>query len=104
MKLSSLNRRLLVSAVVLLGLAATLLWLRPWLGGYAIRTVLGMTGATAIRFHLVAAVPSRLVVEDLEFRIKSQVFAARRLTLDRPRWWRFSLGKVQVEGDRKSVV
>lgn len=104
MKLSSLNRRLLVSAVVLLGLAATLLWLRPWLGGYAIRTVLGMTGATAIRFHLVAAVPSRLVVEDLEFRIKSQVFAARRLTLDRPRWWRFSLGKVQVEGARADLT
>lgn len=84
----------------LLALAVGFLLLRPWLGGYAIRTALGMTGATAIKFRTVEAVPSRVVVEDLAFRLKSQAFAARRLTLERPRWWRFSLGKVRVEGAR----
>ncbi len=96
--------RLVAVISALLILVATVFLLRPWLGGYAIRTVLGMAGATEIRFRSVAAVPSRVVVEDLEFRVKSQVFAARRLTLDRPRWWRFSLGKVQVEGARVALT
>ncbi len=98
------RKRPLLIVVALAAVVVGILLLRPWLGGYAMRTVLRMAGATEIRFHLVAAAPSRLVVEDLEFRIKSQVFAARRLTLDRPRWWRFSLGKVQVEGARAALT
>jgi len=104
MKLSPVSRRLLFSAVALVALVVAVLLARPWLGGYAIRTALGMAGATAIKFRTVTAVPTRVVVEDLEFRVKSQAFAARRLTLDRPRWWRMSLGKVQVEGARVALT
>ena len=104
MKLRPVFRRLLICAVGLAALATAALVARPWLGGYAIRTVLGMAGASAIKFHVVTAVPNRVVVEDLEFRLKSQAFAAHRLTLDRPRWWRFSLGRVQVEGARVELT
>jgi len=104
MMLRSVNRRLLFCVVALAALATAVLLSRPWLGGYAIRTVLGMAGASAIKFHVVTAVPNRVVVEDLEFRLKSQAFAAHRLTLDRPRWWRFSLGRVQVEGARAELT
>jgi len=104
MKFLRNHSRLVVAIAVLLVLFATVLLARPWLGGYVIRTALGLAGATEIRFRTVTAVPSRVVVEDLEFRIKAQVFAARRLTLVRPRWWRFSLGRVQVEGARVALT
>ncbi len=104
MSLAPRPKRLLLIVAVALALVAAVLLLRPWLGGYAIRTALGMAGATEIRFRTVTAVPTRIVVEDLEFRVKSQVFAARRLTLDRPRWWKISLGKVLVEGARVALT
>lgn len=104
MKLSRNHRRLLLAFAVLVVLAVAVLVVRPWLGGYAIRAALGMAGATEIKFRTVAARPSRVVVEDLEFRLQSQAFAARRLTLERPRWWRFSLGQVQVEGARVALT
>ena len=77
---------------------------RPWLGGYAVRAALGMAGATDIKFRTVVARPTRIVVEDLEFRLQSQIFAARRLSLERPHWWRISLGRVQVEGARVALT
>lgn len=104
MKLSSVNRRLFFGIVVFLLLAVAVLVVRPWLGGYAIRTALSMAGATEIKFRTVAARPSRVVVEELEFRLQAHVFAARRLTMERPRWWRFSLGKVRVEGARVTLT
>ncbi len=98
-------KRLLLSAVALVVLLGALVMVvRPWLGGYAIRTALGMAGATEIRFRPVQIKPSRVVVEALEFRLQSQLFSAQRFTLVRPRWWRFSLGKVQVEGARVAVI
>ncbi len=104
MKLRPVSRRLFFSAVGLLVLAAFVFVVRPWLGGYAIRTALGMAGATEIKFQTLTAVPSRVVVENLEFRLNAQSFAARRLTLERPRWWRMSLGRVQVEGARVALT
>lgn len=98
------RKRLLLTAGTLLALIAAAFPLRPWLGGYVIRTALGLAGATEIRFQPVTAVPSRVVVEELEFRIKGQAFAARRLTLDRRRWWRMTLGRVQVEGARVALT
>lgn len=104
MKLRPVNHRLLFSVIGLMLLVALVLIVRPWLGGYVIRTALGMAGATEIKFQTVTAVPSHVVVEDLEFRLESQVFSARRLSLERPRWWRFSLGKVRVEGARVALT
>lgn len=98
------KRRLVVIAVVVTALFGLAMATRPWLAGFAIRTALGLAGATEIKFRTVAATPWNLVVENLEFRLKAQVYAAHRLTLDRPRWWRFSLGKVQIEGARMALT
>lgn len=98
------HRRLTLIAVIILGLGFGFLVIRPWLGGYAIRAALGMAGATDIKFRTVAARPTRVEVEDLEFRLQAHVFAARRLTLARARWWRFSLGQVQVQGARVTLT
>jgi hypothetical protein len=97
-------RRLVAAVATVLVLGVATLVVRPWLGGYAIRIALGMAGATGIRFNTVAVAPWRVVVEDLQFRLQSQDFIARRLTLDRPRWWRASLGKVQVEDAQVTVT
>lgn len=98
------SKRLVWIAAAIIALAVGFLVVRPWLGGHAIRTALGMAGATEIRFRTVTARPSRVVVEDLEFRLQSQVFAARRFSLERPRWWRISLGRVQVEDARVTLT
>ncbi len=103
MKILSPKRLVLIAAVIL-ALAVAFLVIRPWLGGQAIRTALGMAGATDIKFRTVTARPSRVEVENLEFRLQAHVFAARRLTLDRARWWRFSLGQVQVQGARVTLT
>lgn len=89
-----------IAVVTVAALAAGFFFLRPWLGRHLIRTALGMAGATDITFRPVITTPSRVVVEDLEFRVQGQAFAARRLTLERRRWWRPSLGRVAVEGAR----
>jgi hypothetical protein len=96
-------RRLVAVLATVLVLAVMGWVVRPWLGAYAIRVALGMAGATAIKFHPVAVSPWRVVVEDLQFRLQSEAFTARRLTLERPRWWRASLGQVRIEEARVTV-
>jgi len=103
MKILSTKRLVWIAAAVLV-LAVAFLVIRPWMGGYAIRAALGMAGATDIKFRTIAARPTRVEVEDLEFRLQTHVFAARRLTLDRARWWRFTLGQVQVQGARVTLT
>lgn len=96
--------RLLWILAVLSILAGLLLAARYWLGGYAVRSVLRMAGASEIRIGRVSGTPGRLEIENLEFRVRTQPFAARRVTLERERWWMASLGNVRVEGARLPVV
>src|SRR6478609_3676407 len=98
MSLSPLHRRLIwvVAAVLLLG--GGVLAARLWLGGYVVRTVLEMGGATEINFKAVHGTPWHLEIDDLAVRIQAQSVSARRLVLDRPHWWTASLGAVRVEG------
>jgi hypothetical protein len=77
---------------------------RFWLGGYIVRSVLGLAGASHVRFAEVTGTPWRLEVRDLEFDVKLQGFSARQVTLVRDRWWRASLGDVQVEQARVVLV
>lgn len=85
-------------------LAGSLLAARFWLGGYVVRSVLRMAGASEIRLGAVRGTPWRLEVEDLEFQVRTQPFSARRVTLRRAHWWEASLGDVRVEGARLPVV
>jgi hypothetical protein len=94
--LSVLRSRQLWIALTVLVLAAFAV--RFWLGGYVVRSVLGMAGASAIRFTHVRATPWRVVVEGLHFSVRTQEFAARRVTVERERWWMASLGNVRIEG------
>src|SRR6478609_739668 len=98
MSLSSRNRRLVWLAVVVFLVGGGALAVRFWLGGYAVRTVLEMAGASEIHFKTVRGTPWHLEVEGLSFQIETQAVAARRVTLDRPNWWMASLGAVHVEG------
>jgi hypothetical protein len=97
-----LRSRLLWIAVVLLILAA--LAVRFWLGGYVVRSVIGMAGGSGIRFTQVRATPWRVVVEGLHFSVRTQDFSARRVTIEREHWWMASLGNVRVEGAQVAVT
>lgn len=99
---SVFRSRQLWIALVLLVLAA--LAVRFWLGGYVVRSVIGMAGGTDIRFTQVRATPWRVVVEGLHFNVRSQQFAARRIAVDREHWWMASLGNVRVEGAQVPVT
>ncbi len=76
---------------------------RVWLGGYVVRSVLRMAGASEIRHGPVRGTPWLLEIEDLDFRVRSQSFSARRVTLRRDTWWEASLGDVRIEGARLPV-
>jgi len=92
----------IVVAVLLVtgaGLAA-----RFWLGGYVVRSVLRMAGASEIRHGAVRGTPGLMQVENLSFKVRSRSFAAARVTLQRESWWMASLGNVRIEGARVPVV
>ncbi len=101
---SLLSRRLFWIVAVVLALGGTLLGARLWLGGYAVRSVLRMAGATEIRHGEVRGTPWRLEVADLAFTVRSQPFSAKRVTVQREKWWQASLGDVRVEGARMPVA
>jgi hypothetical protein len=103
MSLTPKLRRLLWLVAVLLVLGGALVALRYWLGGYAVRSVLRLAGASEIRYTAVRATPWHVEVEGLEFRVRTQPFAARRVVLDREHWWMASLGQVRIEGAQVPV-
>jgi len=71
-----------------------------WLGEYVVRTVLHLAGASNVQYRAVRGTPWHLEIEDLAFELRTQPFAAQRVVLDRPQWWRVALGAVRVEGAR----
>jgi hypothetical protein len=90
--------------VTFVSLVLVVLAARFWAGGYAVRTVLGMAGASAIHYSRVEATPWRVVVHDLEFRVRTQDFKSRRVTVERDTWWMASLGRIRVEEAQIPVV
>lgn len=96
--------RLLWIAAGLLILGGAAAGVRFWLGGYVVRTVLGMAGATQVRFADVRGTPWHLEVTDLALSVQRQAMTASRVTLVRDRWWQASLGDVRIEGARLTVV
>lgn len=102
--LSASRRRLLWIVAALALFAGAGLGVRYWLGGYVVRSVLRLAGASQIKFADVRGTPWRLEVADLAFMVRTQPFTARRVTLIREKWWQASLGDVRVEGARLPVV
>ena len=103
MSLTPNLRRLLWLAAGALVLTGALLVVRFWLGGYAVRSVLRLAGASEISWQAVRATPWHIEVNGLEFHVQGQLFAARRVTIDRAHWWMASLGQVRIEGAQVPV-
>ena len=95
----TLNRRRLSfwAGGLFLVLLVTLLVLRLTLAGLMVDLLLRSSGAAQISFKVVSASPWHVGVEDLGFQVRTQSFAAKRVTVDRRNWWRLSLGAVRVE-------
>ncbi len=93
----NIRRLLLPAAGLLLVAVAVLLVFRLTMAGMMVNLLLKSSGASQVSFKIVQAAPWRVVVEDLNFQVRTQSFAARRVTVDRRNWWRLSLGSVRVE-------
>lgn len=102
----TLTKRRILLGLAALGFAAavTLLMARVALTGMAVNALLRMGGASEIRFNVAGASPWRVVLEDIGFQIRTQVFEARRITVARRHWWMPSLGMVSVERARVPVT
>jgi len=87
-------------AVVCLLLA--LAW-RPLVGA-AISTTLRLVGAGDVQFVVTSASPWLVEIENLGFKIRTQRFEAKRVTLDRAHWWSPTLRSVRVAGAAMPVV
>ncbi len=103
MSLTPKHRLLLWLAAVVLVLGGGFAAVRFWLGGYAVRSVLQLAGASEIRWQAVRATPWHVEIDGLEFQVRTQPFAARRVVVDREHWWIASLGNVRIEGARVPV-
>lgn len=98
------QRRLLWAAGGALVLLVAALAARLTLTGLVLRTLLARAGAAEIKFEVVAASPWQVLVENLDFRVRTQAFSARRLNLRRAHWWTPSLGSLRIEQVRLPVT
>ena len=99
------KRRLLLffALIVVTGIAVGLL-ARLTLTEMAVGSLLKMAGASDVKFSVTQASPWRVVMEDIGFQIKTQLFAAKRVSMERPHWWTSSLGVVRVEEARLPIT
>jgi hypothetical protein len=102
----ALNKRrlLLVTGALVLLMVFSLLLARLALTGMAVGSLLRLAGASEIKFDVASASPWRVVVENIGFQVKTQVFSARRVSFVRLHWWTPSLGTVRVEQARVPVT
>lgn len=100
MNLSPNKRRLFLGLGLFTLVLMALLLVRLTLTGWALSSLLQLGGASQIRFNVAHATPWSVVVEDLGFHVRTQAFAARRVTIARPHWWTPSLGAVRIEQAR----
>lgn len=73
---------------------------RQILTGMVVNALLQLAGASEIKFTIAGVSPWRVVVEDIGFSVRTQGFAAKRVTFTRAHWWTPSLGSVRVEQAR----
>jgi Dicarboxylate transport len=100
---SGKGRRLAIGG----GLFATLLlagfFARGPLVRMGARALLGLVGAAEIRLEVTHASPWRVVLENVDFRVRTQAYAAGRVVIERAHWWMPSLGVVRLERVRVAV-
>jgi hypothetical protein len=92
------------SGAVLLALLLGVWLARLPLAGAAFTAGLHQAGAGDIKFNVAGVTPWSVQIDDVAFRVKTQQFAARRITLDRVHWWQPTLGAVHIEGMRVPLV
>ena len=98
-------RRWLAFTAAALVLAAGLGYLlRLPLTAAAVASALRLAGAGAVKLSVSHSSPWRVVIDDLDFRVMTQSFAAKRVTMERRHWWTPSLGAVHVEQARVPVT
>lgn len=86
-----------LGVALLLGIATVVLARRP-ITGAAIAAALRMAGAGEVNFEVTRSSPWLVELADLGFRMQTQRFDAKRVTLRRAHWWAPSLGVVRIEG------
>ncbi len=94
------KRRLAWSAAVALVLLGAGVAARLSLTGLVLRSLLHRAGAAEVKFEMAAASPWNVVVEHMDFRVRTQAFAARRVSLRRAHWWSPTLGSLRIEQAR----
>ena len=94
----TLRRKLgVLGAGLLLGLLGIFLVRAP-LTHAAVTAGLQRAGAGDITMAVAHSTPWLLQLENLAFKIKTQSFAANRVTMERAHWWQPTLGAVRIEG------
>lgn len=87
---------LFLAVFALLALGAGLL-ARITLTEMAVSSLLKMSGASEVKFTVEQASPWKVVLGNIGFQVKTQLFAAKRISMARLHWWTPSLGVVRVE-------
>lgn len=92
-------KRRLFLFVALLGVAGITVALlaRLTLTEMAVGSLLKRAGAFDVKFNVAQASPWKVVLEDIGFQLKTQLFAAKRVSVSRAHWWTPSMGVVRVE-------
>jgi len=98
-----LRRWLLWLGVVILLVATVTVLARRPITGAAIAAALRMAGAGDVTFDVTRSSPWAVELANLGFRMRTQRFDAKRVTLERTHWWAPSLGVVRIEGAKLPV-
>ena len=73
------------------------------LAGVGARQLLELLGADEIRLTVTHASPWRVELHDVEFRVRTQAYAAGGVAFERAHWWTPSLGTVRITEARVTV-
>ncbi|MDP2136457.1 MAG: YdbH domain-containing protein [Candidatus Didemnitutus sp.] len=92
-----------LAAFVVIAVTGLVLLRRPLVAA-AISSTLRMNGAGDVRLDVTDASPWFVEVKDLGFKVRTQRFDAKRVTVSRSRWWQPSLGAVRIEGAKVPVT
>ncbi|MEO6994171.1 MAG: YdbH domain-containing protein [Lacunisphaera sp.] len=80
------------------------LWARLTLTEMAVSSLLKSSGASDVKFTVEQASPWKVVLGNIGFQVKTQLFAAKRISMARLHWWTPSLGVVRIEEAQMPVT
>lgn len=101
---SPLFKALLWFAMAVALIAGAAVLARKPLLGRVLAGAMREAGARDAKFTVTAAAPWAVQIDDLGFKWQEQEFSARRVTIDRARWWRRTLGEVRIEQARLALA